>query len=69
MTDDRPSVQVQMQALRNATQLLVRAEKNAKSARAVLARREEELSNARRTVKRVLEAMQPDLPSSGELPS
>ena len=68
MTDEQPSVQAKMKALQAANRQLIAAEKRATRSRAMYAVAESNLVTARLAVRRMLEALQPELPATGELP-
>lgn len=68
MDSTRPDVQVQLAALRKANNLFAVATKREKAARERWENARAMLSAAKRNLKVQLEALQPELPSVGELP-
>ena len=65
MADAQPDTTAKMKLLGQVNRRLIAAEKKAAKARARSAQADEELTDARRALKRALDSMQPELPAIG----
>jgi hypothetical protein len=68
MAETLPSTEARMKLLQQVNRRLIAAEKKARRARERVQQAEEELADARRSVKRALDALQPELPVVGVFP-
>lgn len=69
MDENRPDVQTIMKAIQQANRALLLAMKRHEAAARVVVARGVELGEARRHLKTLLSAAQPELPDQGTLPS